>query len=146
MRHIGVIFAGVWAVSLIFAASAHADPSTQTTLLGLTMPPGSRPMPQTPASGWCATGCNYPHEEWISGTGVHNTVSVIRPQLPIGRPLNGVPWCTEDDTAPTMPMWMWEGKPGTSEIEVGVTDGDGKGYGDLTIEMHSAGDVPGCSS
>lgn len=125
---------------LMFSAPAFGDPSAtpKTSLIGLTMPPGSQPL----STGWCSN-CTYPHEEWKSATGVASTVATIRAQLPAGAALQGVPWCKQDDTALNMPMWMWAGGPNTSEIDIGVDD-LGDGYGHLTIEMPSGSRVLGC--
>jgi hypothetical protein len=132
---------GVAAVApLVLTASAQADPSThlKTTLFGLTMPPGSFAL----SNEWCSD-CNYPHEEWQSGTDLNDTIRTIRAQLPIGAPFNGVPWCTEDDSAPTMPAWIWAGGPHTSEIDIGVVD-YGNGDERVTIEIPSPDRVNGC--
>ncbi|MCV6966069.1 hypothetical protein BST27_29480 [Mycobacterium intermedium] len=87
--------------------------------------------------------CDYPHEEWQAGTDLYDTIRLIRAQLPIGETFEGVPWCTEDRTAPSMPVWIWRGGPHTAEIDIGVDD-LGDGYGHVTIEIPGADRVYGC--
>jgi hypothetical protein len=121
------------------APTTTAPTALTTTLLGLTMPPGSIPI----TASWCRS-CDYPHEEWESGIGEAGTVAWLRAQLPIGSSLEGVPWCVEDDTVPGVPMWMWVGGPGSSEIFVGLQPGSDvrPGHAEVTIEKRS--DAFGC--
>lgn len=115
-------------------------PSAQlrTKLFGLVMPPHSRSL----STNWCMN-CDYPHEEWQAGTGLYDTIRSISTQLPIGGTFEGVPWCTEDRTAPSMPVWIWRGGLHTREIDIGVDD-LGDGYGHVTIEIRSPDLVYGC--
>lgn len=111
---------------------------SKTILFGLVMPPNSRSL----SSDWCKN-CNFPHEEWQAATGLYDTIRLIEAQLPIGQSFRGVPWCVEDRTGPSMPMWIWRGAPRTAEIDIGVDD-LGDGYGHVTIEIPPADRNYGC--
>jgi hypothetical protein len=88
----GMLIVLIAVISIVASGGDNSPPSTSTTtphtgaapssptkptpnplksqLIGVTMPPGSRQV----ATGWCAD-CDHPHEEWVSGAGLDDTVS-----------------------------------------------------------------------
>ncbi len=108
-----------------------------STLLGLAMPPGSRLTRGVTSNG------DEREEDWESGTNFDQTVSALRPQLPLGEPLEGVLWCKEDFYQPTrMLSWVWGDAPGTPWIDVEINPKIGnptQAVVFITVESHSAG-------
>jgi hypothetical protein len=97
------------------APTATTPPPPTSTLLSLTMPSGSQLTQGVTSNG------DEQDEDWESGADFDQTVSALRPQLPIGDPLQGVPWCKEDFYQPTrMLSWVWGAAPGTPWIDVEV--------------------------
>lgn len=93
------------------------DPAMLTTrILCLDMPSESyltRPLTTVRLDGAL-------EEDWLSGSDFDSTVAALQLQLPVGEPLEGIPWCKQDYYAPTrMLSWVW-GKPGTARVVVEI--------------------------
>ena len=85
-----LVTAASTAAALAFAVPAHADTPARSSVLDLTLPDGSFTLFHTDNSA------NYKHEVWrSSSTSVSTAAAALRPQLPVGAALSGIPWCAE---------------------------------------------------
>ena len=93
---------------------------------GLMLPAGSvlhPPVSDAPPPGMPAIptpdGMKLDHESWTVPLSPADTASALKPQLPIRKPLHGIPWC-EELNGSSLRQWDWASS--TYAIVVGVTD------------------------
>lgn len=68
-------------------------------------------------------------EIWRTPGNQAETVAAVKPKLPIGKELKGLPWCSESTDAKTGTLeWKWSGPSGSIDITT-LSDGE------LTIEQ-----------
>lgn len=100
-------------------------PPARSSILDLTMPDGTFALFHTDDTP------NYKHEVWRApSTGVDSAAAALRAQLPVGAPLDGIPWCAESHRAilgPRAAMFWYSDGGDQPAISVVVEEDDTTG-------------------
>ncbi|HRD10513.1 MAG TPA: hypothetical protein PLI79_01495 [Mycobacterium sp.] len=110
-------------------------PDTHSQLIDLTMPSGSMVTR--------ATTDTNDIEIWKVTADVRTAIEQVRRQLPVGKPLNGLPWC-RDDWNRKLNLMQWQWTNGTEWINVSVNEDHKSESGSEVSIMHTRSDNEAC--
>jgi hypothetical protein len=102
------VAASFMCAAVLGTGTAHAA-GERAGVLPITLPEGST-VSSKKTEGW---------EDWQTPTSLAHNIRILLPQLPVGKPFMGVPWCASARDRDGTQQWDWaSGIPGSTSIVV----------------------------